>query len=804
MRNKLLFKAVPWILLGSLVAPSVSVYAQTLEEAGLTESTRGYAGAGNQNKSRTEKTVSVKLSFGGGGVDSSDWSSLAEFTSYIDNEGEEILNKEYQVSDIDSDGDIDMTDLLSIADSDKRGSIDFAYTTSDYGDFYTSVLGVDAGGSFTYWLDGTYCSYGDPDLYDGDDVVLVAFTGDYNSWGTTDESAYEGYKSSTTYSSLADVREASKDSSSTEDSFSTKYLTQVALNVQTGLTGETSLSDGSCYWQELRALRFAKGADKDIFSAGREAFTSYVSSKEEQYEAGTLTAVNAMRVASVTGDEKYLDVLAHGYNGVDAAIYDEKAGTYAVDYILMCLDLNDYATQEGMSVSLADYAESESVRDDLIYYILNNTSCWGGNWFTYDTGAQNAQALVPYAEVYPEVKEKLDSYLDEAYNYFMDESYTGSSFDASSAGEVVRFAAMYGEYDKAKDIYDKVESIGLENTKFKGNAMDVTRMAIAEWGLNNADKSSSSDSVVPSVETVSGDYFIAIKSISGTSEMNGVLTIKPLDNITDAKLLELELELPEGLEVMSVTSEASSSVEYAVVNNKLRVTVGTLDGATTNFVTGDAALKFTVKGAVGTEYVAHLNSIKLWKSSEEYVEDAELERDYSFKLSTTTPEEDLKITATELYSGDAASEIVPTDMKAIKITVSRDIEGTLVYTSPSTNATYICYKSADMSVDGAVAYIALVPKTDTETLVESDNYSISTDEADQQLDLIFGDVNNDTEVTSADALQVVRMWVGKITPEITSRLVLSTNVSGDNTVDNADTLSIVEHITDNKDWKVIK
>ena len=121
----------------------------------------------------------------------------------------------------------------------------------------------------------------------------------------------------------------------------TQYTQSLISNVEAGLLESTSLSDGSCYWQELRVLRFSGATDKSVYEDKLSYFDSYVEKKATQYDEGKLTAVNAMRVASVTGDEKYLDVLAHGYGGTDAFAYDKKAGTYAVDYILMALDLNN-------------------------------------------------------------------------------------------------------------------------------------------------------------------------------------------------------------------------------------------------------------------------------------------------------------------------------------------------------------------------------------------------------------------------------------------------------------------------------
>lgn len=158
-----------------------------------------------------------------------------------------------------------------------------------------------------------------------------------------------------------------------------------------------------------------------------------------------------------------------------------KAGAYAMDYCLMALDSKGYwAYGEKLAESLSDWEASTSLRDDVVYSILNTAGCWGGAWFTLDTGCQNAQALVPYSKLYPEVKQKLDEVLNSYYAQIMSVSYK----DASSAGEFIRFAAIYGDIQKASDVYKKFVDLGEANWKYKGNATDIQRMALGESALS--------------------------------------------------------------------------------------------------------------------------------------------------------------------------------------------------------------------------------------------------------------------------------------------------------------------------------
>ena len=301
----------------------VPVYANTLNGAGLSESSRGYGGLGNQDKDREEESITIRVSIGGG---DSDWES-GEFSDYYVYKSDGKVFDQYELSfgDIDDDGDIDMTDLFIRLDDYKAvGTCALSYSTSEYGDFYQNVFGISTGGSLTYKLNNIFCQAGTPDLYDGDSVVILLMTGDSNQWSEIDDSIYEHVTPSGNPNSVS-TSWYNADSEGVNDEFERagyhKYIDLMCENLEESFTNNAVLSDGNCFWQEMRILRNNNITDP-FYIDKMDYFEKYHEAKTAEAEAGKLKAVNAMRDASVTGNEQMLNYLAHGYNGTDAATFD--------------------------------------------------------------------------------------------------------------------------------------------------------------------------------------------------------------------------------------------------------------------------------------------------------------------------------------------------------------------------------------------------------------------------------------------------------------------------------------------------
>lgn len=791
--------------------------AATLSEAKLTEDSRGYGGNGNQDKNRTEETVTVRVSVGGG---DSDWET-GDFSNYYvyENKNGDVMDQyEMSFGDIDSDGDIDMTDLFNKLDEYKAdGTCDFSYTTSDFGDFYMDVFGISTGGSLTYKLNNIFCQAGTPDLYDGDSVVILLMTGESNMWSDIDDSGYEHVVASNDFNAVAtnwfkannssteDGKTDSKtDDKSDDDNISgnktdnknsySKYINMMKDNLIGSFKEDTSLSDGNCFWQEMRILRNNDASDEVYVEKLPYFKKNYHETKVAEAESGKLKAVNAMRDASVTGDNQMLDYLAHGYNGKDAATWDKQAGMYAVDYILMCLDNEKYAMDEEMAANLSDCAESESVRDDLIKYIVDTDGCWGGGWFTYDTGAQNAQAIIPYYSKYPEVKNRVDDFFKAAMEKFRADESTPSAFDASSSSEVSRaLCLMYketGDDSYAKDaieLYNMVLDMGLENTKFKGNAMDVWRMALNEWGLNSL-----------AIDDEEGELTIddGFRFEYDTATLGSKFTAHLVSNIemNDLSLYELVLMIPEGLSVTNVTSPVAGNIEYNVEGDLLRIVATNL---------GDKLAITSAADVLAIDFKSKVTDTVSCKvvSSIGYV-DSENKRNIKVTVGSVGLVAPCEVEAEVLYEGSASSRFIDKDSKVWRVIVGGIITADNSVVLSAGGKIYDLYESTDLTSDSASVYFAYLPSTiEKSQLTDIDNYEVVKDS--KKKSVIVGDVDDNKEIDVKDALHVIRMWVGKEPLDEVKKLI-SSNVNKDDDVTNADTLAIVENKVNGKKFKVLK
>lgn len=768
------------------------VYAKSLGEADLSESSRGYCGWGNQDKDREEDSITVRVSIGGG---DSDWETGDFSDYYVYKSGEKVFDQyELSFGDIDDDGDIDMTDLFNRLEDYKAGNTcDLSYSTSDYGDFYQDVFGISTGGSLTYKLNNIFCQAGTPDLYDGDSIVILLMTGDSNQWSEIDDSIYEHVTPSSNPNSVSTSwydgdNGGTNDESGREGYY--KYIDLMCENLEGSFTDNVSLSDGNCFWQEMRILRNNNITDP-FYIDKLDYFEKYHEAKVAEAEAGKLKAVNAMRDASVTGNEQMLNYLAHGYNGTDAATFDIKAGQYAVDYILMCLDNEDYASNEEMAVKLTDAAESQSVRDDLIRYIVETDGCWGGSWFTYDTGAQNAQAIIPYYDMYPEVRERVDSFLAAAIKKFREDKNSPSGFDASSSSEVSRaFALMYcktgkQEYlENAIELYNMVENIGLENTKFKGNAMDVWRMALNEWGLNQAEYGLG-------VDVIKNGFEVFYETATIGSRMTA--HIRSNVEIEDMELYEIVVRVPESLSLLDVTSPIAENVEYHMDGNMLRIVLANLgktlkitkasDVVAMNFKTTSGGLqKCTIESSIGYYDSESKKAIFISNEPVEVVEPN-------------------MVHAKILYRGTVGSRFIDKDSKVEKIIFGGKIETEDAVVVTVDGKTYDLYEATDMSSETTTVFLAYLPNTITEEqLMNIDNYEVV--KGNEKKTIMIGDVDANSQVDVKDALHVIRLWVGKETID-SSRMLMSANVDGDSDITNSDTLAIVEYKVNSKQFKVL-
>ena len=385
-------------------------------------------------------------------------------------------------------------------------------------------------------------------------------------------------------------------------------------------------------------------------------------------------------------------------------------------------------------------------KTNLIRYIVETDGCWGGSWFTYDTGAQNAQAIIPYYDMYPEVRERVDSFFDAAMKKFREDKNSPSVFDASSSSEVSRaFALMYSKTGKqeylenALELYNMVVNIGLENTKFKGNAMDVWRMALNEWGLNQTGYESG-------VNEIKNSFEISYE----TSTIGSKLTahIRSTIEIEDMELYELVIRVPESLSLVDVSSTIAENVEYHMDGDLLRIVVTNLDSKLKITKASDVlAINFKITSG-GTQKCKIESSVGYY--------DSETKKEIFVSNKSFEPVQPNMVQAKVLYSGTNLSRFIDKDSKVEKIIFGGKIETEDAVVVTVDGKTYDLYEAADMSNETTTVFLAYLPKTITEEeLMNIDNYEVVKD--NYKKTIMIGDVDANSQVDVKDILLEIYM-----------------------------------------------
>lgn len=329
-----------------------------------------------------------------------------------------------------------------------------------------------------------------------------------------------------------------------------------------------------------------------------------------------------------------------------------------------------------------------------------------------------------------------------------------------------------------------VENIGLENTKFKGNAMDVWRMALNEWGLNQAECGLG-------VDVIKNGFEVFYETATIGSKMTA--HIRSNVEIEDMELYEIVVRVPESLSLLDVTSPIAENVEYHMDGNMLRIVVANLgktlkitkasDVVAMNFKTTSGGLqKCTIESSIGYYDSERKKAIFISNEPVEVVEPN-------------------MVHAKILYRGTVGSRFIDKDSKVEKIIFGGKIETEDAVVVTVDGKTYDLYEATDMSSETTTVFLAYLPNTITEEqLMNIDNYEVV--KGNKKKTIMIGDVDANSQVDVKDALHVIRLWVGKETID-SNRMLMSANVDGDSDITNSDTLAIVEYKVNSKRFKVL-
>ena len=300
-----------------------------------------------------------------------------------------------------------------------------------------------------------------------------------------------------------------------------------------------------------------------------------------------------------------------------------------------------------------------------------------------------------------------------------------------------------------------------------------------------------------------------VENVPGTT-FNAVISVNGWDNDGAYKLLDMIVNVPEGLTVTDVVVSnrlVGGTLSYNLSGGKLRIVyfdANTNSDLTVNGENFPLEL-LTITFAVGEVEADDILSISvsdmnLKLTSDPTDENSKVEIDTEDATGNVTVVEGRTFSAGVLYEGDGV-DLIPADKKAVVVTVT-ELEGTKKLTyNDGTNTIEFKYNAEISAKLGVTAYVALVDADiATESFENADYFTIEEADADS---ITFGDINGDGVINAQDALAAVDMWLRK-GDEPTDDDILSANVNGDSRIDTYDALAIVEaFVYDDRQYAIV-
>jgi len=315
--------------------------------------------------------------------------------------------------------------------------------------------------------------------------------------------------------------------------------------------------------------------------------------------------------------------------------------------------------------------------------------------------------------------------------------------------------------------------------------------------------------------TPSGDEMVATlglpAEINPGAAFNGVISINKWDNEAGYKLIDLIVNVPEGVIVTGVTASdrlvgGELSWNLEAETGKLRVVYFDANENTTLTITGEEfpAELFTVSfKAESVDSGSKLNialsgmSVKLTSDSEDEASMIVVNTDNA--KGTVDVVVGISFSAVCLYTGDDV-DLIPSTKKAVAVAVTGVKNGSKLTYNDGTNTIEFKYSAEITAKTGVSTYVAIVDKTIAmENFVNESNFSIPGGDATA---VTFGDTNGDGVINAQDALAAVDAWLRKGDAP-TDDQILTLNVNGDTRINTFDALGIVEKFVDGSDFGVV-
>ena len=295
---------------------------------------------------------------------------------------------------------------------------------------------------------------------------------------------------------------------------------------------------------------------------------------------------------------------------------------------------------------------------------------------------------------------------------------------------------------------------------------------------------------------------------------NAVITLDQWDNEAGYKLIDLIVNVPDGLSVAGVTASSRLNggevIYHLDADGKLRVVyfdatnhrditvVGSAEGNA--FPAQFFTITFQVDAATaGERKEISVGGMSLKLTSDSGDEHAMVVVETTTAAGTVNVVKGISYSAICLYAGDDI-DLIPSAKKAVAVSVV-GMDGAAKLTYHDGKNQYAFRYSAEISAKTGIAtYVALVDASiDMAQFTNKQNFTLAADTAAQ---ITFGDTNGDGIVNAQDALNTVDAWLRKGDAP-TDDQILTMNVNGDSRINTFDALGIVEAFVNKSEYIVV-
>ena len=315
--------------------------------------------------------------------------------------------------------------------------------------------------------------------------------------------------------------------------------------------------------------------------------------------------------------------------------------------------------------------------------------------------------------------------------------------------------------------------------------------------------------------TPSGDEMVATlglpAEINPGAAFNGVISINKWDNEAGYKLIDLIVNIPEGVSVTGVTAsnrleggEISWNVEAET--GKLRIVYFDANENTNLTLTSEEfpAELFNVafkadSAAGGSKLSIVLSGMSVKLTSDSSDENAMIVVNTDTAKGNVDVVVGVSFSAVCLYEGDDV-DIIPSTKKAVAVAVTGIAKGSKLTFKDGETEIIFQYSKEVSDKTGVSTYIALVDATiDMAKFIDAKNFTTGAISEDA---IAFGDINADGEINAQDALAAVDTWLRR-GEEPTDLQILTMNVNGDSRINTFDALGIVEAFVNGTEYGVV-